>query len=368
MTRGEGGTHHDAFMTTFDAPTGTRQAAVWHAPGTVVVETVPQQPVGPGDVRVRITSVGVCGSDVHFFHRGHESGRDTAPFVMGHEAAGVVVEVGSAVTADLVGTRVAVEPGVPCGRCAECRRGTYNLCVAMVFFADPPVDGALATDVVLDAHFVHPVPDTMTDHAAALLEPVSCAIAACRRAEVTAGTRVLITGAGPIGLLCARVARLFGARRIVVSDVHPGRLAAALAGGADAVLDVTASPLAELGEGFDVHLECSGVPAVAADGIGLLANRGRAVLVGMGLGETIALPVAALQNREVTVTGAFRYANTYATALELAPLLHLDDLVSHTFTLEQTGEAMRAPREVPGCLKAMIVLPAGRLTTPPDGE
>ncbi len=141
-----------------------------------------------------------------------------------------------------VGTRVAMEPGVPCGACVECRAGRYNLCPDVVFYATPPVDGAFAEFVTIHEDFAHPVPDSISDDAAALLEPLSVGVWACRKAEVALGMSVLIAGAGPVGIMTALVARASGASRIVLSDVNPDRLAKASDLGFDAVMRASGMP------------------------------------------------------------------------------------------------------------------------------
>ncbi len=180
-----------------------------------------------------------------------------------------------------LGQRVSVEPGVPCRNCAQCLHGRYNLCPRMQFFAIPPHDGAFAEYLVMPAAFVHPVPDAVSDDAAGLLEPLSVGVWACRRGGVTGGSRVLVTGAGPIGLVTAQVARAHGATEVVVTDVNPNRLALAERLGATA-LDVSSTSVAASGFEPDVLLECSGNPGATRDGVAAVARAGHVVLIGMG--------------------------------------------------------------------------------------
>ncbi|MCW5953270.1 MAG: alcohol dehydrogenase catalytic domain-containing protein [Propionibacteriaceae bacterium] len=331
-----------------------RRAAVWYGPEDLRVEYRPSQPLGRGDIRVAVTASGVCGSDVHVFYSGTGSALAPAPFILGHETAGVVLEAGPDVATLAPGDHVAIEPGLPCGLCEQCLRGTYNLCPRVQFFADPPTDGSFADTVVVDARFAYRVPVTMPASLAALAEPTACAVAACQRAEVGPGVSVLVTGAGPIGQIVTRVARMMGAARVVVSDVNPAKLELAARGGADAVVDARVERLADAAGEADALIECSGSASVVTEGVGLLARRGRAVLVGMGLGENVTLPVASLQGREVTVTGAFRFANVFPGAVALLERLDLAALVTHRFPLDRTADALRAPRELPECVKAMV--------------
>jgi L-iditol 2-dehydrogenase len=184
----------------------------------------------------------VCGSDTHYYEHGR-IGRFVveAPLVLGHEAAGEVTDLGPGVTRLVAGQRVSIEPGVPDLTCEQCLAGRYNLCPTMRFFGTPPVDGALAEYVVVHEAFAHPVPCSVGDDAAALLEPLSVGIWACMKARVTAGSRVLITGAGPIGLVSLQAALAFGATEVVVSDVNPARLALAKELGATTVIDGSTS-------------------------------------------------------------------------------------------------------------------------------
>jgi L-iditol 2-dehydrogenase len=337
----------------------TMRVSVLRGVHDVGVEERPVPRPGPGEVLVRVGSVGVCGSDVHYYEHGR-IGRYVVdrPLVLGHEAGGTVAATGPGVDGYAVGQRVSVEPGVPCRNCAQCLRGRYNLCPRMQFFATPPFDGAFAEYVVMPAAFVHPVPDTVSDDAAGLLEPLSVGIWACRRAGVTGGSRVLVTGAGPIGLVAAQVARAYGATEVVVSDVNPNRLALAERLGATA-LDVSTTSVAASGFEPDVLLECSGNPRATRDGVAAVARAGHVVLIGMG-GDEITLPLPRIQDYELVITGAFRYANTWPTAVALvaAGAVDLDSLVTGVYDLDSVEDALLAGRRDPASVKA-VVRPAG---------
>jgi len=239
--------------------------------------------------------------------------------------------------------------------CEQCLAGRYNLCPNMRFYATPPIDGAFAEYVVVHAAFAHPVPDTISDDAAALLEPLSVGIWACRKGRVGAGSRVLITGAGPIGLVSVQAARAFGATEIVVSDVNPARLALARDLGATEVLDARTASAVDLPRPPQVLLECSGHPAATVAAIRALAPAGRAVLVGMG-GDELPLPLSVVQERELTVTGTFRYAGTWPTAIALvaAGRIDLDRLVTGTFALAEAEDALTAARRDPQSVKVVV--------------
>jgi L-iditol 2-dehydrogenase len=273
--------------------------------------------------------------------------------VLGHESAGQVTAVGENVTKHRVGDRVTLEPGVPCGRCRECRAGRYNLCADVVFFATPPVDGAFAEFVPIHEDFAFALPDELSDEEGALMEPLSVGVWACQKAGVRAGDRVLVTGAGPIGQLAMQCARAFGATEVTVSDVNPHRLELARRTGATR----TVTPDDELDGDYDALIECSGHPGALTAGIKALRPAGTAVLVGMGPGEEGTLPLSVIQGREIWVTGTFRYANTYPTAIALAAggRVDLKAIMSQRFGLDDTDAALRAGREDPESVKPLVI-------------
>ena len=329
------------------------RAAVLHAVRDVRVEERPVPEPGPLDVLVEIAAVGVCGSDVHYYEHGRIATRVVrAPHVLGHESAGRVVAAGDRVTKHAVGDRVALEPGLPCGRCRECRSGRYNLCRAVAFFGSPPVDGAFTRYVAQHEDFAHPLPDDLSDEAGALMEPLSVALWACEKAGVAAGDRVLVTGAGPIGLLTVQAARARGATEVVITDVNERRLALARATGATRTLHA--------GEALDVEadalIECSGHPQALRDGIAALRPGGTAVVVGMGADPDARVPLSLLQTRELWLTGTFRYAGTYPTAIALAAAgrVDLEAIVTGRFALDDAAAALRAGREDADSVKVMV--------------
>jgi L-iditol 2-dehydrogenase len=330
------------------------RAAVLYGVGDLRVEERPMPVPGPREVLVEIHSVGICGSDVHYYEHGRIGDFVVeAPMVLGHESSGVIVDPGA--TSLPAGQRVAIEPGVPCGHCEQCRRGTYNLCPDVVFFATPPVDGALARYVAVHEAFAHPIPDTIGDDAAALIEPLSVGLWANQRAGTGLGSRVLVTGAGPIGVLCALTARAAGAGWVGLADVHPDRLKVAEGFEVDEVID------ARTGVDYatyrpDVLLECTGAAPVVAAGIRALRPLGRGVLVGMSPTPDLSLPVSVIQNRELTVTGTFRYAHTYPDAIALVAggRIDLDRLVGARLPLAESERALTMGHTDPSVLKTVV--------------
>lgn len=319
---------------------------------------VTERPVptaAPGEVLMEVLAVGVCGSDVHYYRDGRigEFVVD-APLVLGHEVSGRIVAVGDGVSPDRIGERVAIEPQRPCRVCKQCKQGLYNLCPSMEFYATPPVDGAFTGYVTCPEDFAHPVPDTMSDEAAALLEPLSVAITTVRKAQVTPGKRVLIAGAGPIGIICAQAARAFGASEVIISDPVPDRRERALSFGATSAIDPIATDPATLGLDVDVFIDASGAPVAIDSGIRSVGPAGIVVLVGVG-NSRLELPIEHIQNLEIIVTGVFRYTNTWPVAIQLVAggQIDLDSLVTGRFGLNQVREALESDTD-PSSLKSIV--------------
>lgn len=330
----------------------TMRASVLVRAGELTVEDRPVPVPDADQVIVRVTAVGICGSDVHYFHEGRIGDFVVEhPLVLGHEAGGVIVAVGADVDDARLGQRVSIEPQRPCRVCEFCRAGRYNLCPRIEFYATPPIDGAFSEYVAIQHDFAYAVPDAVSDDAAALMEPLSVAIAAVQKAGVVPGSRVLIAGAGPIGVVTAQTARAFGATEVVVSDPMAERREVALRFGVTQAIDPAAGPL---GDGYDAFIDASGSPVAVRQGIAALKSGGVAVLVGMGADE-IALPVSTIQNRELNITGIFRYANTWPTAIALAAsgAVDLDALVTGSFGLGEVRDALDSAG-LPSTLKSIV--------------
>ena len=331
------------------------RAAVLIEPGRIEMEQRPVPTPRAGDVLIQVSSVGVCGSDTHYYRHGRVGGFVVeAPLVLGHEAAGTIVGVGDSVDQSRIGQRVSIEPQRPDPDSDETRRGHYNLCPHMQFFATPPVDGALCDYVTIGAEFAHPVPDSISDDAAALCEPLSVGIAAIRKAELDGRSRVLIAGAGPIGIVLTQLAKAYGATEIVVSDPDPTRRDRALTFGATTTVDPAAG--SNGGLAVDAFIDASGAAAAVAAGIHAVRPAGRIVLVGSGA-ESMELPTQLIQNRELVLTGVFRYANTWPTAIALVESgrVDLDAMVTAHFPLEKAAEALDSDR-TPGSVKSVVTV------------
>ena len=334
------------------------RAAVMHGTHDVRLEDVPVPEPGKDEVLVEIRAVGVCGSDVHYYEEGRiGSFVVEKPLILGHESMGTVVALGDNATKHEIGDRVTLEPGVPDGTCRECRAGRYNLCPNVRFFATPPINGAFTNYVSINEGFAFSLPDGLSDNAGALMEPLSVGIWACKKGGVTAGDHVLVTGAGPIGLLAMQVAFAQGATEVTLTDVADERLEIARRLGATRALNVAAEPLGEAGIEADVLIECSGNERALGDGIRCVRPAGVAVVVGMGPNEETSVPLAFIQTSEIILTGTFRYANTYPTAIDLAATgkVDLDAMVTSHYGLPDTEEALQASGKDPANVKPMVI-------------
>ena len=268
-------------------------------------------------------------------------------------SGGRIVEVGELVDRGRIGERVALEPQRPCRRCRQCKTGHLNLCADMQFFATPPIDGAFCDYVVLPADFAHPVPDSMSEAAVALCEPLSVGLWANEKGGTTAGSRVFVTGAGPIGALCALAARARGATEIVVSDpVESRRIRIAELTGATTVDPTDGFDASEVGA--DVFLECSGATPALQQGLAAVRPGGVAVMVGHGDSE-VTLPLIHMQMREVWLTGIFRYVDTWPVAISLVSsgVVDLDALVTARFDLDHVEDALTSDDD-PQSMKSVV--------------
>ncbi|MBD1543038.1 NAD(P)-dependent alcohol dehydrogenase [Arthrobacter sp. IA7] len=331
----------------------TMRAAVLKSQGDMALKTLPVPDLEPDQVLVQVAAVGVCGSDVHYFEHGRIGDYVVDhPLILGHELSGRIAAVGSAVDPARLGQRVAVEPQRPCRKCKQCKAGRYNLCPDIEFYATPPIDGAFAEYVTIQSDFAYDIPDSVSDEAAALIEPLSVGLWACERAGIRPGSRVLIAGAGPIGIIAAQAARAFGATEIYISDIAEDRLAFALEHGATHATNANTDSV----EGLDVDafIDASGAPQAVRSGIRAVGPAGRVILVGLGA-DDVELPVSFIQNREIWLSGVFRYTNTWPLAIQLIAdgKVDLDILVTGRFALAESEEALKAGKQ-PGQLKAVV--------------
>lgn len=335
----------------------TMTASVLTAPHQIELRTVDVPQLGANQVLVRVEAVGVCGSDTHFYETGKIGDIVVrGDVVLGHESAGTIVAVGDGVSAERIGARVAVEPQTVCRHCEYCRRGDYHLCRAVEFYGAWPYDGSFAEYEIIDDDFAYALPEHVSFEQGAMAEPVSVAVHAVRKAGIKGGSRVLITGAGPIGVLNAQVARAFGATEVVISDPVPNRRDFAATHGATRVIDPAGFDFAEYDEHFDAYIDASGNARAIVSAIPAIRPGGIAVLVGMG-GDHLELPIALMQHREITLTGTFRYVNTWPTAIDLIATgaVQVEDLVTGRFGLHEVEGALMMSKQDPQAIKSMVV-------------
>jgi L-iditol 2-dehydrogenase len=331
----------------------TMRAAVLKRQGDMAMEALPVPELDADQVLVQVAAVGVCGSDVHYYEHGRIGDYVVDhPLILGHELSGRIAAVGSDVDPSRVGQRVAVEPQRPCRTCKQCKAGRYNLCPDIEFYATPPIDGAFTEYVRIQDDFAYEIPDGVSDEAAALIEPLSVGLWACERAQIKPGSRVLVAGAGPIGIIAAQAARAYGATEIYITDIAEDRLAFALEHGATHALNA----LTDSTEGLDVDafIDASGAPQAVRSGIKAVGPAGRVILVGLGA-DDVELPVSYIQNREIWLSGVFRYTNTWPLAIQLIAdgKVDLDILVTGKFALADSEEALKAGKQA-GQLKAVV--------------
>jgi len=321
--------------------------------------------MGPRDVRIRIGRVGICGSDVHYYTHGRIGPFVVnAPMVLGHEAAGVVIDVGNEVHDLKVGDRVCMEPGIPDMTSRASREGHYNLDPAVRFWATPPIHGCLTGEVVHPAAFTFKLPDHVSLAEGAMVEPFAVGMHAATKAQIKPGATAVVIGAGPIGIMVALSALAAGAGLVIVSDLAQEKLA--IAGQYAGILpfDIRSGSLiakvAELtaGWGADVVFEASGSPRAFEGIFDLLAPAGTLVLVGMPP-AAISFDVVAAQAKEARIETIFRYANVYpkAVALLASGKVDLKPLISANYSFDESVAAFeRAAQGRPSDIKLQIVL------------
>uniref|UniRef100_A0A0A1XLQ9 Sorbitol dehydrogenase n=1 Tax=Zeugodacus cucurbitae TaxID=28588 RepID=A0A0A1XLQ9_ZEUCU len=330
------------------------------------LEQRPVPEIADDEVLLRMDSVGICGSDVHYLVHGRIGDFVlTKPMVIGHEASGVVAKVGKKVKHLVVGDRVACEPGVPCRYCAHCKAGQYNLCPDMVFCATPPYDGNLTRYYKHAADFCYKLPDHVTMEEGALLEPLSVGVHACRRAGVGLGSKVLVLGAGPIGLVTLLAAQAMGAEQVLITDLVQQRLDVAKELGATHTLLMSKDDSAEevakkvhqvMGVEPDKSIDCCGAESTTRLSIFATRSGGCVVIVGMGAAEP-KVPLINALAREVDIRGVFRYCNDYPAALALVASgkVNVKRLITHHFDITETAKAFETARYGHGgAIKVMI--------------
>jgi len=342
------------------------KAAVLHGAGDIRIESYRQPELRPGMVLLRTHRVGLCGTDLHYYEHGYNGTFvPDRPFILGHELSAEVAAVGEDVDTVKVGQRVTVNPSRSCGFCVYCKGGQINLCRKIIMLGSasttPPTDGALAEFVVVRADQCHLLPADMDDGIGAMMEPLSVALHAIRRAGTVSGKRVLVIGGGTIGLLVAMTARAFGAVPVAVSDIVAARRQKAVELGVDVALDPAARDLHEkvrelAGLGFDMVFEASGAPPALRSAFDLVSPGGTIVQIGtVGAGD-IPIPVNQLMVREINFRGSMRYGDTFDEAIRLvaAGRINVNSLINNVFALEDSVKALHLAADKSLALKVQI--------------
>ncbi|WP_298839631.1 L-idonate 5-dehydrogenase [uncultured Roseobacter sp.] len=339
------------------------KSVVIHAPRDLRIEEHDAPAPGPGEVGVAVAAGGICGSDLHYYnHGGFGTIRIREPMVLGHEVSGRITELGAGVTGLTIGDLVAVSPSRPCYDCAYCHEGLHNHCLNMRFYGSampfPHIQGAFRQQLVVDPRQCAPAGD-LTAGEAAMAEPLAVCLHAARQAGGLLGKRVLVTGCGPIGLLCILVARRAGAAEIVATDLTDFTLQMAAQNGADRVINSGTEPEAlrgyEAGKGhFDVLFECTGVAQALAGAIAAMRPQG--VIMQLGLGGDMTLPVQALTAKELQLRGSFRFHEEFFTGVELMRkgLLDVAPLITQTMGIDDAVAAFEVASDRTQAMKAQI--------------
>jgi L-idonate 5-dehydrogenase len=339
------------------------RAIVIHAAKDLRIEDHPEDRPGPGQVRLRLATGGVCGSDLHYYnHGGFGAVRLREPMILGHEVSAFVDQLGAGVTGLSVGQLVAVSPSRPCQTCRYCLDGLPNQCLNMRFYGSampfPHIQGAFREVLVADQSQCVDA-SGLTPGEAAVAEPLAVALHATSRAGTLIGRRVLVTGCGPIGQLALLAARRAGAAEIVATDLSDFTLAMARTVGADRTINMATTPDGLAGyhpeKGyFDVLYECSGAaPALAA---GIAALRPRGIILQLGLGGDMSLPMMAITAKELELRGSFRFHAEFGVGVALMQkrLIDVKPLITHTLPLAHAEQAFHLANDRTQAMKAQI--------------
>jgi L-iditol 2-dehydrogenase len=310
-----------------------------------------------GEALVRVTAVGICGSDIHWWKEGHIGGdRIVEPLILGHECAGVIE------SGPRKGERVAIDPAIPCLHCEFCQEGNQNLCMNLLFAGHAPVDGALRQYIAWPERCLVPLPDSVSDAAGVMLEPLGVALYSVDNGAVRPGTSVGVFGCGPIGLCVIQVARVAGAATIYATELPglPHRIKAAQSFGAD-VFEAEEGREAEGilkatgGRGLDVVFECAGDPKAVEAAIAAVKPGGQAVLIGIPRQDRIAFTASVARRKDLAIKVIHRMKHTYPRAIRLVSkgIVDVDSLVTHRFPLSETVRGYSAAESRSG-IKVII--------------
>ena len=324
------------------------RAAFMTALNKMEIREIPMPTPKDHEVLVKVEYVGICGSDIHYFHDGRCGDFVVeGEFLLGHECAGTIVGLGKEVSALQVGDRVALEPGITCGQCEYCKSGRYNLCPDVQFLATPPVAGCYANYIVFPDNMCFKLPDQISTKEGALVEPLSVGMHAARQGEVRLGDQVIILGSGCIGLVTLLACKAHGATDITVVDVIPKRLEYAKKLGATRVINsAEVDVVAEMekitgGAGTEKVFETAGSGVTIAQTPYLVKNGGTIILVGLSANPEVTYNFGKIMAKEAKIVSVFRYRNIYPSAIAAisSGLIDVSGIVTHEFDFDEIQKA-----------------------------
>jgi L-idonate 5-dehydrogenase len=340
------------------------KSVICHSAQDLRIESIELPPLGDHQLRVKVAFGGICGSDLHYYqHGGFGTVRIKQPITLGHEVSGIVDGWGSRVSGFGRGQRIAISPSRPCGHCRFCQAGQHNHCLNMRFYGSampfPHIQGAFSEAIIIERYQAHPIPAHLSLSEAALAEPLSVGLHAISRAGSVLGQQVLVTGCGPIGLLLIGALRRAGAGRIVACDIASLPLACAREMGADETIDLSTGAdrlevyKAEKGQ-FDSVFEASGSQAALRTALDLIRPRG--ILVTVGMGGDVSLPMTQLVAKEVDMRGTFRFHAEFATAVRFLSegLINGKPVITRILPMAQAIEAFQLAADKSQSLKVQI--------------
>ncbi len=326
------------------------KGAFMHGLDNMIIKEIPKPTAGKGNVVVSLEYVGICGSDVHYYHSGKCGAYEvdmSQDYMLGHETAGTVVEVGEGVTSLKVGDRVCLEPGITDGTCEFCKEGKYNLCPDVQFLATPPVPGCNEEFIEFPADYCFKLPENVSTKEGALIEPLSVGFHAANQGNVQVGESVLILGAGTIGMTTLLSCKAHGAGKIIVADLIDAKLEIAKQIGADVVINSGKEDVFEAvkkatnGEGAEKVFETAGSAITIAQTPFLVKRGGTITLVGISVKQEINYNFAQIMDKEATIKSVFRYRNIYPRAIAAVAKGAIDvkPLVTHEFDFDHIQDA-----------------------------